>query len=216
MSNSELPWGKLAAIAGLAFAILLFWGTASLNIPQDATDREVVDWWSDSGNQTYAIISMYAFAFAGLFFVGFLSHLRARLRAAEGGSGTLASVSFAGGMLFVALMTASGVARGLIATSVKVYDEPLPGVDVLRYVPLFSYGFTTVALLAAGLATAATSVLIFRTRAFARWAGWLGVVASILLLVGTVALGGLMIPVILLWTLAMSFEMWRDREAVAG
>lgn len=80
MSNSELPWGKLAAIAGLAFAILLFWGTASLNIPQEATDGEVVDWWSDSGNQTYVIISMYAFAFAGLFFVGFLSHLRARLR----------------------------------------------------------------------------------------------------------------------------------------
>ena len=210
MSVTNLPWRRIAAVAAVLSVALFFFGTASLNPPMSATDQEVIDWWNDSGNQTMAIVSMYAFMFAGLFFLIFVTYLRVRLSGSGQDASILSTLMFAAGVMFATMLAASGASRGLIAAAVKLQDEQVPGLDTLRFIPQFSYVFISAALLAAGLMIAATTALIFRTSALPRWLGWLGVVAALLLFIGTPILQGLLIPVLLIWTLAASVAVWRD------
>src|SRR5262249_2036918 len=84
---------RIGAAAGPVVALCLFAGVAILGIPRGATDRELVTWWSDSGNQATAVVSMYLFVLAGLAFLVFLAKLRSRLLEAEGGAGELSSLA---------------------------------------------------------------------------------------------------------------------------
>lgn len=204
---------RLAALAGLASALLFLVGTAILNVPSKASDRELVHWWSSSSHQLDALVSMITFTLAGLFFLVFLAHLRTRLLAAEGGAGTLTTIVFSGGLLFVATLFAAATARGVISYAVKspAAGEPLPSADLLRYLPQLSYvvlGFC--GLLSAALAIAVTSLLAFRTSVFGRLLAWLGLACAVGLIVANVILIGIgAIPAMLLWTVAMSVAFWR-------
>lgn len=204
---------RLAAVAGIASAVAFLIGTAVLNVPTKATDTELVQWWSESSHQLEALVSMISFTTAGLLFVILLAHLRTRLATAEGGAGTLTSIVSYAGLLFVAMLFVSATARGVIAYALKspAADEPLPGVDMLRYLPQVSYvvlGFC--GLLSAALAIAVTSLLSFRTRVFGRIVAWLGVVCAASLVLANVLLIGVgAIPAMLLWTVAISVALWR-------
>jgi hypothetical protein len=204
---------RIGALAGLAFAFCYFVGVAMLEIPESAADKELVAWWSDSGNQTTAVISMYLFVLAGLCFLVFLVKLRSRLLAAEGGAGELTALVLAGGIIFVSMLFVAAASRGVIGFAVKspVNDESLPGPDTLRYLPQIGYAVTgTGGLLAAALTMAATSWLIVRTSLFGRWLAWIGALAAILLVAASVALSGVIaIPAVLVWTVATSVAIWR-------
>lgn len=204
---------RLAAVAGIASAVAFLIGIAVLNVPTKATDTELVQWWSESSHQLEALVSMISFTTAGLLFVVFLAHLRTRLAAAEGGAGTLTNIVSHAGLLFVAMLFVSATARGVIAYALKspAAGEPLPGVDMLRYLPQISYvvlGFC--GLLSAAVAIAVTSLLSFRTRVFDRIVAWLGVVCAASLVLANVLLIGVgAIPAMLLWTVAISVALWR-------
>jgi hypothetical protein len=210
---------RLAAIAGIASAVAFLVGTAVLNVPTKATDTELVQWWSESSHQFEALVSLISFTIAGLLFVVFLAHLRMRLAAAEGGAGTLTNIVSYAGLLFVAMLFVSATARGVIAYALKspAADQPLPGVDMLRYLPQISYvvlGFC--GLLSAALAIAVTSLLSFRTRVFGRLVAWLGIVCALSLVFANVLLIGVgAIPAMLLWTVAISVALWRADAIVA-
>jgi hypothetical protein len=204
---------RIGAVAGLLFALCFFVGVAMLELPQSATDRELVAWWSDSANQTTAIVSMYLFVVAGLSFLVLLAKLRSRLLAAEPGAGELTALVMAAGVVFVSMLFIAAASRGLIGFAVNspANDEALPGPDTLRYVPQLGYAVTgTGGLLAAALAMASTSWLIVRTAAFGRWLAWIGAVAAVLVIVATALLAGTFaIPAVLVWALATSVALWR-------
>jgi hypothetical protein len=204
---------RIGALAGLAFALCFFAGIAILEIPNDATDRELVAWWADGGHQTTAIASMYLFVLAGLCFLVFLVKLRSRLLAAEGGRGELTALAVAGGVAFVAMLFVAAASRGLIAFAVKspANSESLPGADTLRYVPQFGYAVTgTGGLLAAALTMATTSSLIVRTAVFRRWLAWTGALAALSVIVASALLSGVFaIPALLVWTVAVSAALRR-------
>jgi hypothetical protein len=212
-ASTRTAGGKLGAVAGLAFAVLFFLGTAMLNIPQSATDQELVDWWSDSANQTTAVVSMYLFVIAGLCFLLFLVKLRSRLLAAEGGTGELTTLLVASGVVFVAMLIVAAASRGVIGFAAKspANDESLPGADTLRYLPQIGYAVTgTGGLLAAAVSIATLSWLIFRTAVFGRWLAWIGVLAALVVVVASIGLSGVLaIPAVLIWALATSVAMWR-------
>lgn len=203
---------RLGALAGAAFALCLFLGVATLEIPDGASDRELVAWWADAGNRRAAVVSMYLFVLAGLCFLFFLTKLRSRLRAAEPG-GEVTALVVASGTVFVAMLLVAGASRGVLgfATASPVLDEPLPGPDTLRYVPQLGYAITgTGGMLAAALTIAGTSWLVIRTAVFGRWLAWLGGVAVVVIVVAAVALSAaLAIPALLVWTLATSVALWR-------
>ncbi|MET0939329.1 MAG: hypothetical protein ABWY51_08925 [Gaiellaceae bacterium] len=204
---------RLGALAGLAFTFLFFMGTATLNIPHGASDAKLLAWWADSGNQTTAIVSMYLFIVAGLCFLLFLTKLRSRLLAAEGGTGELTSLVVASGAVFVAMLLVAAASRGVIGFAVKSPgdSESLPGADTLRYLPQTGYAALGIGgLLAATVAMATTSWLIVRTAVFGRWLAWLGAATALVIVVAAAALVGMLaIPAMLIWVLAVSVAMWR-------
>lgn len=210
---------RLAALAGIASAVTFLFGTAILNVPTKATDTELVQWWSVNSHQVDALLSMISFTLAGLFFVVFLAHLRARLLAAEGGAGTLTTIVFSAGVLFVATLFVAAAARGVISYALKspAAGEPLPSVDLLRYLPQFSYvvlGFC--GLLSAALSIAVTSALAFRTRVFGRLLAWLGLACvAVLVVANTMLIGIGAIPAMLVWTVGTSVAFWRGSASTA-
>jgi hypothetical protein len=218
-AGREMGGTRLAASSGIASALAFLVGTAVLNVPIKASDRELVQWWSSDSHQTEALLSMIGFTLSGLLFLLFLAQLRTRLLAAEGGAGTLTTVVFSAGLLLVGTLFVAATVRGVVSHAVKspAGEQPLPGVDLLRYLPQLSYvvlGFC--GMLAAALAMAVTSVLAFRTRVFGRVVAWIGVVAALVsvaangLLVGNIA-----IPALLLWMVATSVAFWRG-DATRG
>jgi hypothetical protein len=204
--------GRLGALAGVGFALCFFVGVAMLDIPHDTSDRELVAWWSDRGHQATAIVSMYLFVLAGLCFLVFLAALRSRLLAAAGGRNDLTAIVGGAGVVFVSMLFVAAAARGAIAFAVRspANDERLPGPDALRYLPQVGYAITgTGGVLAAALVMAATSLLIARTAVFGRWLAWLGAVATLVVVVASVLLSGVLaIPALLVWSLAASAAMW--------
>lgn len=210
MNSRELLPGRIGALAGVAFVLLLFFSTTMLNVPSSVPDAELVDWWSDDANLTTVLVSTYLQIGAALCFLVFITALRGVSLRAEGGSGSLTTFAFAGGVLFAALLLVSDGPRGVIAIAVKLRDEPLPAVDLLRYMPQVGYVMIgTVGGAAAGVAVAANALLALRTSVLGRWLGVLGLICGI----GTIALalvvGPFFIPVLLIWVVATSVALWR-------
>jgi hypothetical protein len=218
LSQPEVAIGesgaRIGALAGVAAAFTFFVGTAILNVPHEATDSELVAWWSAGSHQTEALLSMTAFAIAGLSFVVSFSYLRTRLLTAGSGSRSSTTIVYGAGLLFIGTLFVAASLRGVVPAAVKspLAEQPLPGPDLLRYLPQLSYallGFC--GLLAAATAMAFTSFIAFRTRVFGRTLAWLGLLCATAIVVANVLLIGVgAIPAMLLWTVAISVALWRD------
>jgi hypothetical protein len=201
---------RAAAAAGVASAALLFLGVGILSPPFAATDAELVAWWSDDGNLTTTVVSMYLFVASALAFLAFAAALAARIAAGPGGR-TPAAVVLAGGTVYATLLITAGAARGVVAKAVSLNDLSLPGVDTLRYLTQLAATVLGVgAMLTAAVAITAASYAILRTQVFGRWLGWLGIVAAVVVLaIQATAVGEFAIPAILIWTVATSAAIWR-------
>jgi hypothetical protein len=136
MNRATVPI-TIGAIAGIAFSVLYFLSTASFDPKVEATDAELVAFFSDSSNLRDNVISMYLALASIPCFLLFLVTLRRRLAAAEGEDATGSTFVLASGVCFAATLLVASVARGLIAHSVKFGDKPLSGPDTLRTITLF-------------------------------------------------------------------------------
>jgi hypothetical protein len=212
-STKHLP-EAVATLAAVAFAVLLLLSLASVDPLMEATDAEVTAWWSDSGNVRDMYMSMYFMLAAVPFFLIFLAGLRSRLAAFEGATAPLASVVFAAGICFAAVLLVADTSRGAIAHTTRFSGEPLPGPDTLRVMTSFTAVMLgLVAMPAAAVMVGAASWLIVRTRALPVWlaAGGAVVVAGTAVLVA-VNSGPFASPLIQLWVVAAGFELWRTRR----
>jgi hypothetical protein len=132
---------------------------------------------------------------------------------------------FAAGIVFVATLSIRAVFRGVIVQSVEFRGEPapvgsvvLPGPDLLRYVAAVGdASLDLVVIPFAALLVVAASALILRTHPFGRWVGWLGlVVAALSLVLIALSMGPWASPLVQIWVLAASVELWRTRGAQAA
>lgn len=203
----------VAAVAGVAFSILLLFAFASADPQVGVTDQELISHWSDPVNQRGMAVSMYCFIAAVPCFLVFLSALRVRLAAAEGGTAPLAGLVFALGIVFSAALLVVAITRGGIAHSVRFGDEPLPGVDTLRtFTTIPTLMVHLVAMPLAALTVASASWLIIRSGALASWLGWAGLgAAAIVAIFVAFLIGAWASPLLQLWVAAASFEIWRTR-----
>jgi hypothetical protein len=212
---SALFGPRVAALFGVAFAVFLFLGVASLNVPSQATDQELTNWWSKSGNQDSARLSMGFVAISAIAFIVFTSYLRDRLNS---GGGTSGNAMFGVALGAAAVLFATAAIRGTIANAIT-RDEPMPGVDTLRFFPELSYAFMEVAVIASGVAILLGSWAMKQTATFPAWPAWVGFVTGALTVVGGVFVGAFIIPIVLIWALAMSVAVWRNApgaETLAG
>lgn len=210
MSGSIGP--KVAAFCGVAFAVFLFLGVASLEVPTDGTDQELLDWWAKGSNQDAALLSMAFVAISGMALIVFTSHLRDRL---NGAGGTAGNAMFGPALGAGIMLLATAAIRGTIANAVT-HDVAMPGVDTLRYLPELSFTVMEVAVMTSGVAILLGAWAMKQTATFPAWAAWVGFVTGALTVVGSVIVGPFVIPIVLIWALATSVAVWRSPSAQAA
>ena len=120
----------VGAGAGIVAALLIFLSVAVVDPLREATDDELIRWWSTNSNLDDLIISGYTRLFALPFFLVFAAQLRNTLRHAGGGLWT--DVAYSSGIVCAGALGVAALLRIVLAQSVRLGDEPLPGVDTLR------------------------------------------------------------------------------------
>ncbi len=208
MPQSNRRADIVGAVAGIGFVVLVFLGVASVDPLRGASDQEMLTWWADSGNRDSFIVSMYLLLAASPLFLLFIARLRTRLQAADAGG--WADIAFASGIVATGALSLCAILRGIIPASVRFADEPLPGVDTLRFATTLAYASWIPVILFAGVFVAVVSALALTTQALPRWFGWLGVPVSLgCAIMLAVQAGPIAIPLLHVWILAGSVHLLR-------
>jgi hypothetical protein len=207
---------KVAAIAAALLAVSLFMTVAVINVPHEPSDKELLTWWQDSGNRMAGVISgMWALVVAVTIPV-VMNHLQ-RLEGAARSPQWLAFARSMGAAV-TAVWLVTGAARATVGHLVDTMNEPLPGVDVLRFSTGVNYtllGQSGMAVLA--LCILSVSVVVLRTRVFGRWLGYVGVGCSAVTIAAVVAqYGAFTTPLAILWALCLAVVIWRQPDADAS
>ncbi|HSV40736.1 MAG TPA: hypothetical protein VLI04_18390 [Nocardioidaceae bacterium] len=202
--------GRVAAVASALLGVALFWTVASMNVPHDATDAELLTWWQDSGNRMTGVVSGL-FAILTAIAIAVVANHLADLSAARRTPQWLAlSRSMAAAVTAVWLVT--GAARGSIGHLVDFMDEPLPGLDTLRSMTAFNYmllGTSGMAVL--GLFIVAVSVVVLRSGALGRWVSYVGLGCGVVMVAAVLArYGAFTTPLAILWSFCLAFALWRE------
>ena len=194
---------KVAVVAAILFGAAMFLTVASVNVPHDASDAKLLEWWQQQSNRTSGVISgLFAVCAAALLAVlmNHVHHLDATRKSPlwRGFAHSMAAA-------FTAAMLITAATRSAIGHLVDVMDEPLPGVDVLRYATALNYQVLGLAAMGAlALTILATSVLALRTAAFGRWAAWIGLGCGAVMLAAVGAgYGGFTVPLAILWSVCV-------------
>jgi len=204
---------KAAAVAAALLGVSLFMTVAVINVPHEPSDQELLSWWQDSGNRMTGVISgLWALGVAVTIPV-VMNHLE-RLDAANRSPQWLRFARSMAGAA-TALWLVSGAARSAIGYLVDTMNEPLPGVDVLRYATALNYSVLgQFGMAALALCILAVSVVVLRTGLFGRWLGYVGSVCSAVMILAVLAqYGGFTTPLAILWSLCLAVAIWR-RPAV--
>ncbi|MGZ6390425.1 MAG: hypothetical protein ACXWQZ_14335 [Ktedonobacterales bacterium] len=201
-AGSALRTPRAAAIAGIAFSLLL--GTSlviiRLEIPSNPSDAGV--WLSDPTHRNAVIFALNLVPFAGIAFLWFIGVVRDRMGQRE--DRFFASVFLGSGLIFVAMLfTSTAFAGGLAATAGAAPTSQLTlslwrfGGEVTRTI------VTTYAMRMAAVFTISTATIGLRLAFMPRWLGWLGyaIAALLLVIVGSVAWAELLFP---FWVLLVS------------
>ena len=201
--RSSRSAATIAAGAAILFGVAMFWTVASVNVPHDASDAELLDWWQQSSNRMSGVISgLFAICAAAL-----LAVVANYVHALEATRTSPLWRAFARSMAaaFTACMLITAATRSAIGHLVDVMDEPLPSVDVLRYATALNYQVLGLAAMGAlALTILATSVLALQTGAFGRWAAWVGIGCGAVMSAAVAAgYGGFTVPLAILWSLCL-------------
>jgi hypothetical protein len=193
----------VASGAAILFGVAMFSTVASVNVPHDAGDAELIEWWQQSSNRMSGIVSgLFAVCAAALLAV-VANHVHQIEVTRSSPMWRAFARSMAGA--FTACMLVTAATRSAIGHLVDVMDEPLPSVDVLRYATALNYQVLGLAAMGAlALTILATSVLSLRTGAYGRWAAWVGIGCGTVMS-GAVAAGygGFTVPLAILWSVCL-------------
>jgi hypothetical protein len=200
---------RIACAASALFAVTLFATVASVNVPADVTDAELLVWWQDAGNQTSGIVSMFCGIAAAMLFIVVVNHVVSLLPATDG-PGRLARFAHSAATAYTATMLVTAAVRGAVGYRVRVGEEPLPGVDVLRYATSLGYTLLdNVTMTTLALSIFAVSMAVYRTHVLGRWVAVLGIGCAVLIGCAVAAsVGAFAIPLALLWALGLAIAIW--------
>lgn len=201
---------KVGAVASGLFGVALFMTVASVDVPHKATDTELLRWWQESGNRTSGLVSGFSAICAGVLIAVVMNYIRSLSATAKAPQWIAFSRSMGAAVTAVWLVT--GAARAAISYLVDFIDEPLPGADVLRFATALNYallGISGMGVLA--LCILGVSVVLLRTNALARWAGYVGACCGVVILASVaVGYGAFTTLVAILWALCLAVAIWRQ------
>ncbi len=199
---------RWAALAGILFAITFVAGLMLVGPgpDTDSSDQEVIDWYSDSGNQKTYLLGVYVVMVAGLSSVVFVAvGLKPLMKRASRNDGdvALASVVQPAFTVMAAMLMVGAFALAAVGVQ-TMFDGSTrtPDAGVARFLPGLGYGAMLVGGgLSAAMAVAAASMHALRTKWLPTWLGWVGLACSVLLLGAIVFMPVVALP---LWVLLVS------------
>jgi hypothetical protein len=163
-------WERLGAATGIVFVLLtllaLFIGG------QPAPD--VVQYFID--NRGRLLVQSFLAGLASIFFLWFLGSVWSYLRAAEGGTGRLSAVAFAGGILTMVFLMLSLTVTYALADRMAELSPP----DTSRAFYALVIQASDLTFFPVVAFTGASALVILRTKALPAWLGWLGIVVAVL------------------------------------
>lgn len=196
---TRISWERLAALAGLAFVVLYVVAFA-LGIEVGDSDREILDYYGDSGNRAKEVVAFFLIAGAALSLAVFATALRSIITRFEQESAMLAALAWAGGIACAALILAGNAVSRTTAFAAMEKDFQLNpdtrGLFETAGFLLFVSGALAAILLVVGVSLAA-----LRHGVLPRWLGWAGFAVAALL---PLAIGFVGFLVFLLWVIAAS------------
>ena len=182
LTRSRLKTPKAAAIAGIAFSVLLitiFW-LLRRSVPADPLDPGM---WLATESKTVAL-ALNLVPFAGVAFLWFIGVLRDRLGEQE--DRFFATVFLGSALLFLAMLFAAAAITGAVILVASSADpNEMINSPTFRYARATGYIFMNVyAIKMAAVFMISTSTVVIYTDIAPRWIAILGYVLACVLLVG--------------------------------
>jgi hypothetical protein len=178
-------WVWLAAASGIVFAVLVVVTFILSGAPPalDDSPEKINAYFAN--HRSDVLRTTFVGALAAFFILWFAAVLRSVLHRAEGGTGRLANLSFAGAVATTPLILMGDVAYSAIA--LHLAKQPTP--DLVLSQTLFDFGNLAYAAAAIPQAVflAAAGIVMVRTGAIHRLLGWLALVAAAVFLVASAA-----------------------------
>jgi hypothetical protein len=207
LTHAQLKTPKAAAIAGIAFSLLIFaiLGLLRRSIPGDPLEAGA---WLASDTRTIAV-ALNMVPFAGVAFLWFIGVLRDRLGHLE--DRFFATVFFGSALLFLAMLFASAAMIGaiMLVASVSEPNEMISS-TTFRFARAASYIIMNVyAIKMAAVFMISTSTVVVRTGIAPRWIALLGFLLALVLLIGSsfISWSFAVLPV---WVLLISVHILID------
>ena len=183
LTHAQLKTPKAAAIAGIAFSLLLLLILWLLRTSIPADPLEPGAWLA---TDTRAItVALNLVPFAGVAFLWFIGVLRDRLGQLE--DRFFASVFFGSALLFLAMLFAAAAVIGAVMLVASI-SEPneLISSATFRFARAVSYIIVNVyAIKMAAVFMISTSTVLIRTGIAPRWIAFLGFSLAVILLIGS-------------------------------
>jgi hypothetical protein len=216
----DTRWAKYAALGGVWFVVLVWVAGALAGTPptMNASDADVAEYFTDNPDLVKGAAWLAGAATIGL--VWWFGSVWRRLRAAEGGQTRMCVVALVGLTLAGAVHLVSEVINATLAMR---HDKG--GAEVAPF--FWTMSSALVAMSFFGLVTfvAAVTALTFRTGAFPKWSAYIGWLAALLLLLGTLnvatsasiflVLGLIGFTLMSIWVLVISWDLWKNPSAPA-
>ena len=170
---------RYTGVAGILFVILyvipaLTWGGIRPDQPATSVASELIN------HRGAAVVSAYLLLAGSVALLVFAAGMS---RAAAGGASTrnLSAIAFGAGLLSAALLAVANALLGALGG----YIITGSAAETIRALNGLWDGLSTVSGLFLGVFAIAVSLLAFDTRMLARWMRWLGVVAGVVLIIGS-------------------------------
>lgn len=203
---SRSGWERWAGLAGIAY-VALFLVAFALGIEVGRSDREILDYYADSGHRTREVVAFFLIAAAALALMLFANGLRSLISRAEGNPAPLAALSWAGGITSAAMVLAGNAVSRATAFAAMEDDFQLDP-NTRRLFEVAGLLLLASGAIAAILLVVAVSVAALRLGVLPRWLGWAGLVAAVLL---PLAVGFIGFLVLWAWVLAVSAALALNR-----
>ena len=209
---SRSGWERWAGLAGIAY-VALFLVAFALGIEVGPSDREILDYYADSGHRTREVVAFFLIAAAALALMLFANGLRSLISRSEGSPAPLAALSWAGGITSAAMVLA-GNAMSRATAFAAMEDNFQLDPNTRRLFEVAGLLLLASGAIAAILLVVAVSVAALRLGVLPRWLGWAGLVAAVLL---PLAVGFIGFLVLWAWVLAVSAVLVLNRTpSMAG
>lgn len=203
-TGSALRTPRAAAAAGIVFSVLLIAALVLLEVSAPADPAQAGAWLTHSHQRGAVALALNLVPFAGIAFLWFIGVIRDRIGGRE--DRFFVTVLLGSGLLFTGMLfVGAAVAGGLIAAASR--PSGLPGPAVL------SLGRNATSILLnvycmrmAAVFTITTVTIARRTQIIPGWLGAIGLLAAVVLLVGTgiSAWAALLFPA---WILVLSIHI---------